>query len=398
MTLSVLRLKPKEDKRLRQGHLWIYSNEVDTKATPLKSFTPGEQVLVESNQGKALGVAYVNPNSLICARLLSRRPKPFGHGQMMQKIKQALALRETCFDEPYYRLVYGDSDGLPGLVVDRFGDYLVVQISTAGMEAMKNQILASLTGVFENAKGILWKNDGKMRQQEGLEEYVEVAMGEVPEFLPAIENGTRFDVPVWKGQKTGWFYDHRLNRERIIRHVNGKRVLDMFSYIGGWGVQAANSGASHVTCVDASKQALDWVMQNAELNDVQDKMECIKGDAFKVMEKLIEEQQQFDVIILDPPAFIPKRKDINAGERAYQKLNQLGMRLLANEGLLVSASCSMHLSESSLDRILCQAGRHLDRHVQIIERGSQGPDHPVHPGIAETRYIKSVMCRVAYNV
>jgi len=263
---------------------------------------------------------------------------------------------------------------------------------------MKGQILASLTRVFENAKGILWKNDGKMRLQEGLEEYVEVAMGDVPEFLPAIENGTRFDVPVWKGQKTGWFYDHRLNRERIIRHVKGKRVLDMFSYIGGWGVQAANSGASHVTCVDASKQALDWVMQNAELNSVQDKMQCIQGDAFKAMEKLIEEQQQFDVIILDPPAFIPKRKDINAGERAYQKLNQLGMRLLANDGLLVSASCSMHLSESSLDRILCQSGRHLDRHVQIIERGSQGPDHPVHPGIAETRYIKSVMCRVAYNV
>jgi len=398
MTLPVLRLKAKEDKRLRQGHLWIYSNEVDTKATPLKSFTPGEQVLVESSQGKGLGVAYVNPNSLICARLLSRRPKLFDREQMTQKIEQALALREACFEEPYYRLVYGDSDGLPGLVVDRFGDYLVVQISTAGMEAMKSQILASLTGVFTGSKGILWKNDGKMRLQEGLEEYVEVAFGDVPEFLPAIENGTRFDVPVWKGQKTGWFYDHRLNRERILRHVKGKRVLDMFSYIGGWGVQAANSGAAQVTCVDASGQALDWVTRNAELNAVQGNVECIQGDAFKVLEKLIEEQQRFDVIILDPPAFIPKRKDINAGERAYQKLNQLGMRLLANDGLLVSASCSMHLSESSLDRILCQAGRQLDRHVQIIERGSQGPDHPVHPGIPETRYIKSVMCRVAYNV
>ncbi len=398
MTLPTLRLKPKEDKRLRQGHLWIYSNEVDTKATPLKSFTAGDQVLVETSQGKGLGVAHINPNNLICARLLSRKPKLFGLGQMTQKIEQALSLRETCFDEPFYRLVYGDSDGLPGLVIDRFGDYLVVQISTAGMEAMKTQILEALTRVFEGAKGILWKNDGKMRLQEGLEEYVEVAMGEVPEFVPAIENGTRFDVPVWKGQKTGWFYDHRLNRQRINRLVKGKRVLDMFSYIGGWGVQAANCGASHVTCVDASGQALEWATQNAKLNSVEDNLTCIQGDAFKVMEKLIEEQQQFDVIILDPPAFIPKRKDINAGERAYQKLNQLGMRLLANEGLLVSASCSMHLSESSLDRILCQSGRHLDRHVQIIERGSQGPDHPVHPGISETRYIKSIMCRVAYNV
>ena len=397
MTLPELRLKAKEDKRLRQGHLWVYSNEVDTKATPLKSFTAGQQVLLKSSQGKSLGVAYVNPNSLICARLLSRSSKAFGQNQMAQKITQALALREACFDEPYYRLVYGDSDGLPGLVIDRFNEYLVVQISTAGMEALKDKILAALLSLFDS-KGILWKNDGKMRVQEGLSEYVEVAHGEVPEFLPLIENGTRFDVPVWKGQKTGWFYDHRLNRERICRHVEGKRVLDICSYIGGWGIQAANSGASHVTCVDASKQALDWVQQNARLNNVQDNVECIQGDAFLVMEKLIEEQQKFDVVILDPPAFIPKRKDINAGERAYQKMNQLGMRLLGSEGILLSASCSMHLSEDSLDRILCQTGRTLDRHVQVIERGGQGPDHPVHPGIGETRYIKSLMCRVAFNL
>jgi 23S rRNA (cytosine1962-C5)-methyltransferase len=385
MTLPILRLRAKEDKRLRQGHIWIYSNEVDTKATPLKSFTSGEQVVVQSAQGKNLGVAYINPNSLICARLLSRRPKLFGRGQIMQKIEMALALREACFDQPYYRLVYGDSDGLPGLVIDRFGDYFVAQISTAGMEAMKSQIQAALTRIFD-VKGLLWKNDGKMRVQEGLEEYVEVAEGEVPKMVPMIEN------------QTGWFYDHRLNRERINRHVKGKRVLDICSYAGGWGVQAATAGAEHVTCVDVSKQALDWVENNAKLNGVENSVSCIQGDAFSVMEKLIEEGQMFDVVILDPPAFIPKRKDIAAGERAYQKLNQLGMRLLGADGFLLSASCSMHLSDSSLENMLMQAGRHLDRHVQIIERGSQGPDHPVHPAIVETRYIKSLMCRVAFNV
>lgn len=397
MTLPTLRLRAKEDKRLRQGHLWIYSNEVDTKLTPLKEFESGSQVIVQSSQGKDLGVAYINPNSLICARLLSRRAKLFGRGQLQQKIESALALRDMCFSEPYYRLVYGESDGLPGLVMDRFGDYVVVQISTAGMEALKEQILGALTRVLE-LKGVLWKNDGKMRLQEGLTEYVEVAMGDVPEMLTMFENGTQFEVPVWKGQKTGWFYDHRLNRDRINRHVKGKRVLDICSYIGGWGVQAAKHGAEHVTCVDASQQALDWVDNNAQINGLADKVSCIKGDAFAVMEKLIEEQQQFDVVILDPPAFIPKRKDIRAGERAYEKMNQLGMRLLANNGILLSASCSMHLSEQSLDAMLMSAGRHLDRHVQIIERGSQGPDHPVHPGIVETRYIKSVMCRVSYNI
>lgn len=396
MSLPVLRLKAKEDKRLRQGHVWVYSNEVDIKATPLKGFQSGEQVIVESAQGKALGVAYINPSSLICARLLSRRPKLFGRGQIMQKIEQAMSLRDACFEQPFYRLVYGESDGLPGLVIDRFGDYFVAQISTAGMEAMKSQILGALTRVCD-VKGLLWKNDGKMRVQEGLDEYVEVGHGDVPKMVPMIENHTQFEVPVWDGQKTGWFYDHRLNRERINRHVKGKRVLDICSYAGGWGVEAATAGAEHVTCVDVSAQALDWVANNAKLNSVEDKITCIQGDAFKAMEQLIDEQQQFDVVILDPPAFIPKRKDIGAGERAYQKLNQLGMRLLAADGFLLSASCSMHLSESSLERMLMQAGRHLSRHVQIIERGGQGPDHPVHPAIPETRYIKSLMCRVALS-
>ena len=396
MSLPTLRLRAKEDKRIRQGHLWVYSNEVDTKATPLKNFEIGEQAILESAQGKALGVAFVNPNSLICARLVSRRAKLFGRGQIMQKIEQALALREACFDHPHYRLVYGESDGLPGLVIDRFGDYFVAQISSAGMEKLKPQIQGALTRLFE-VKGLLWKNDGKMRVQEGLEEYVEVAIGEVPQFVPMLENNTKFEVPVWDGQKTGWFYDHRLNRERINRHVKGKRVLDICSYAGGWGVQAAVAGAEHVTCVDVSKQALDWVENNAKLNGVENRITCLQGDAFKVMEKLIEDLQQFDVVILDPPAFIPKRKDIPAGERAYQKLNQLGMRLIGADGFLLSASCSMHLSESSLEKMLVQAGRHLNRHVQIIERGGQGPDHPVHPAIVETRYIKSLMCRVALN-
>ena len=376
MTLPVLKLKPKEDKRLRQGHVWIYSNEVDTKATPLKNFTSGEQVIVENNQGKALGVAYINPSSLICARMLSRRAKPFGRGQLQQKLEQALALRDACFEKPFYRWVYGESDGLPGLVVDRFGDYVVVQISTAGMEAMKPQILGAITRVEGlNLKGLLWKNDGKMRVQEGLEEYVEAAEtvgdGSVPEFVRIEENGTQFDVPVFDGQKTGWFYDHRLNRERINRLVKGKRVLDICSYAGGWGVQAATAGAEEVV--------------------------CLQGDAFKAMEQLADEMQRFDVVILDPPAFIPKKKDIGPGERAYEKLNTMGMRLLGQEGFLVAASCSMHLAENRLVTMLQKAGRHLDRQVQIIERGSQGPDHPVHPSIPETRYIKSLLCHVALN-
>lgn len=394
MDLPVLTLRNNEEKRLRAGHLWIYSNEVDTDKTPLKSFTPGQQVQVQSSQGKNFGVAYVNPNNLICARILSRSAKPFGRGGIENRLEAALALREACFDKPFYRLVYGESDLMPGLVIDRFGDYFVVQISSAGMEVLKDQIVGALQRMF-NPKGILLKNDGKMRLAEGLEEYVSVAFGEVPKVLEFEENGVKFRAPVYDGQKTGWFYDHRLNRARICEYVKGKRVLDVCSYVGGWGVQAAAKGAAHVTCVDVSEFALAEVQANAALNGVADKVSTIRGDAFEVMEQLLAAKESFDVVILDPPAFIPKKKDIAAGTKAYARMNTLGMKLLGKEGFLLSGSCSMHLAESSLYDLLRQAGRQLDRHVQIIERGAQGPDHPVHPAIAETTYIKSLIARVA---
>jgi 23S rRNA (cytosine1962-C5)-methyltransferase len=380
MDLPVLTLRNNEEKRLRAGHLWIYSNEVDTDKTPLKSFTPGQQVQVQSSQGKNFGVAYVNPNNLICARILSRSAKPFGRGGIENRLEAALALREACFDKPFYRLVFGESDLMPGLVIDRFGDYFVVQISSAGMEVLKDQIVAALQRMF-NPKGILLKNDGKMRLAEGLEEYVSVAFGDVPNVLEFEENG--------------WFYDHRLNRARICEYVKGKRVLDVCSYVGGWGVQAAAKGAAHVTCVDVSEFALSEVQANAALNGVADKVTTIRGDAFEVMEQLLAAKETFDVVILDPPAFIPKKKDVAAGTKAYARMNTLGMKLLGKEGFLLSGSCSMHLAESSLYDLLRQAGRQLDRHVQIIERGAQGPDHPVHPAIVETTYINSLIARVA---
>lgn len=233
-----------------------------------------------------------------------------------------------------------------------------------------------------------------MRKAEGLESYVEDAWGEMPDLVPMVENGVKFLAPVRHGQKTGWFYDHRLNRARVQQFAKGKRVLDICSYIGGWGVQAAAAGAEEVVCVDASASALDLVEQNAALNDCADKVQTIKGDAFEVMKQMAEEKQRFDMVILDPPAFIAKRKDMKMGLKAYERLNSLGMRLLGRDGILVSGSCSMHLETESLVDILRSQGRNLERHVQIIEEGTQGADHPVHPAIPETRYLKSIMSRV----
>ncbi|QEI14050.1 class I SAM-dependent rRNA methyltransferase [Cellvibrio japonicus] len=394
MNLPSLILKPQADRRLKLGHLWIYSNEVDTERSPLKNFAMGQQVVVTSNAGKPLGIALMNPNALICGRLVNRDPShPLDKSLLVHRIKQALSLRELAFAEPYYRLIYGDSDLLPGLVVDRFGDYLVVQIASAGMEQVKDAIVEALVQVIKPA-GVLLSNEHSARVLENLPEYTEVAYGEMPEVVALVENGVRFMAPVQGGQKTGWFYDHRVNRAQLQQYVAGKRVLDVFSYIGGWGVQAAVAGAQEVFCVDASTAATDAVLENASVNGVADKVAAIQGKAIDVLKQLIADQERFDVVVLDPPAFIKKRKDQKAGEAAYRHINELGMRLLGRDGLLVSASCSMHLAKDTLLDIVRASGRHLDRHVQIIGQGGQGPDHPIHPAIPETDYLKAVFARV----
>ncbi|WP_136247306.1 class I SAM-dependent rRNA methyltransferase [Halomonas borealis] len=392
--LRSLRLKKNADRRLKAGHLWLYSNEIDTQATPLKAFAPGEQAQVEAANGKALGVAYVNAHSLICARLVSRDPGMLlDRSLLVHRLNQALALRQRMFDKPFYRLVHGEGDLLPGLIIDRFGDVLVVQINTAGMEAMQESLLDALDKVIAPSAVVL-RNDTSGRRQEGLERQVEVIKGTLPEAVELEENGVRFVAPVLDGQKTGWFYDHRVNRAWLNQQVAGKRVLDLFSYVGGWGVQAAAHGASEVLCVDSSQPALERVADNAALNGLHEQVTVGAGDAFEAMAALKADGEQFDVVILDPPAFIQKRKDTAAGERAYGKLNREAMRLLGRDGLLLSASCSMHLAPERLVDSVRGAARHQDRHAQLLFQGHQGPDHPVHPAIPETAYLKALGVRV----
>ncbi|MDD1510294.1 class I SAM-dependent rRNA methyltransferase [Pseudomonas sp. CNPSo 3701] len=397
MSLPSLRLKANADRRLRAGHLWVYSNEIDVAVTPLNAFEAGDQAILEAAGGKPLGIVALSPNNLICARLLSRDVKHvLDKSLLVHRLNVALSLRERLFDQPCYRLVYGDSDLLPGLVVDRFFDILVVQLASATMERHKDDVLAALIQVLKPS-GILLKNDSAARDAEGLERYVDTAFGVVPQWVALEENGVKFEAPVIEGQKTGWFYDHRMNRARLAPYVKGKRVLDLFSYIGGWGVQAAAFGASEVFCVDASAFALDGVERNATLNGFAEKVTCVEGDVFAALRELKAAEERFDVVIADPPAFIKRKKDIKNGEAAYRRLNETAMRLLNKDGVLVSASCSMHLDEDNLQNILLTSARHLDRNIQLLERGAQGPDHPVHPAIAETRYIKSLTCRLLPN-
>ncbi|MDG2087130.1 MAG: class I SAM-dependent rRNA methyltransferase [Arenicellaceae bacterium] len=393
ISTAVLQLKKNEEKRLSSGHLWIYSNEVDTQASPLKELSLGQPVEVRSSTGKWLAHAYANPKSLISARITSRNHKyPMSKSLIVHRIKVALGLRERFYPQPFYRLVFGESDLLPGLIVDRFGDVLVVQITTAGMEVLKQEITEALNKVMKPA-GIVLRNDTSSRTLEGLDSYVE-NVGKVPDEVTLSEGDTEFAIPMANGQKTGWFYDQRDNRQWLNSLVQGKTVIDAYSYIGAWGVQAAKHGAERVICIDTSESALEYVAQNAQRNNVSDRVFTARGNATDVLAGLKADGESADIIVLDPPAFIKRKKDYRAGVKGYQKLNERGISLVKPDGLIVTCSCSYHMPVNEFRAMSNRAAVHVDRQMQIIHENGQSIDHPVHPAMSETNYLKTIYARV----
>jgi 23S rRNA (cytosine1962-C5)-methyltransferase len=393
----VLRLKRGEDRRLAAGHLWVFSNEIDTASTPLTAFSPGAVAELRTSRDAFLGYVYINPHALICARILSRSAtQPVDRALIERRLATARVLREKLGNAQYCRWVFGESDLLPGLVLDRYGDLVVGQIATAGMEALKHEIEAAVRSVV-SPRGLFWKNDSAARELEHLPQLAEAAFGDVPAEVEVVEGGLKFAAPLAGGQKTGWFYDQSANRARLARYIqSGARVLDVCSYVGGWAVAALRHGAARALCVDASEAALEFAQRNAERNSVA--LEVMQADAFDALKALGERGERFEVVVLDPPAFIKRKKDIPQGQAAYRKLNQLALGLLADEGLLVSCSCSYHLEAGELVSAIQNAARHAGRFVQILEAGGQSPDHPVHPAIPETRYLKAFFCRATRAV
>ena len=388
-------LRKNEDKRLRKGHQWIFSNEIDTQRSPLDQFSAGDLVNVIGAGGKTLGSAYINPHTLICARLLSRKPDlKCGVNFFKSRLAAALALRDKLFERPFYRLVFGESDGLPGLVIDRFGTVLSVQITTAGIETHKEALISALVELL-SPEAIILKNDNDQRQLECLSSENEIAYGDPPNPLIIEENNARFKIDILQGQKTGWFYDHRDSRSRCAKISAGRTVLDLFSYTGAWGILAAVAGAAEVTCVDASGAALELAADNAQLNRVDAKMQFIRNDVFEFLRQSREGHRRYDIIVLDPPALIKRKKDFKQGFEAYRRLNHLALQILAPHGILVSASCSHHLNRENLHEILRSSSRHIDRHLIFFAGGGQGPDHPIHPAIPETEYLKTFFCSVS---
>lgn len=393
MHLEKIYLKKNEERRLKAGHLWIFSNEIDTQKSPLKKFNAGELVVITTSNNKEVGIGYINPHTLLSVRLLTPNAKAqINENFFVQSFFRSLSLRESLFSQPYYRLVFGESDFLPGLIVDRYDDSLVLQLNTAGIEQLQTPIISALQKILA-PKRIILRNDSSARTLEGLASNSEILIGDDSPLMVE-ENIFKFTVPALEGQKTGWFYDQRPNRTRLSNYVKDKRVLDTFCYVGAWSIQAAAWGAREVHSVDSSKKALSWLMANAEQNNVAQKITTYPTDVFDQLKNFQINKEKFDVIVLDPPALIKKKKDLENGMLAYQRLNELAMSIIIDDGILITCSCSLHLSLEMLINVVRKAGVKMNKEVQIIDIGYQGSDHPIHPAIPETCYLKAVFCRI----
>ena len=386
-----LKLQAKADRRVRLGHSWIFSNEVAIEQTPLAAFAPGELARVVDAARNPVGIAYVNPNALICARILTRDVRAtIDAGWFRSRIERALALRNELYAAPFYRLLYGESDGVPGFVVDRYGDVCVAQLNTAGALALREMFVTALTEAIA-PKGLLLRNAGSTRALEGIEA-LDQSLGEVPDRIVVSEGDMQIAAPLRAGQKTGYFYDQRDNRARLRRYVRaGDRVLDVFSYVGAWAVSALKAGAASVTCIDQSELALQYADDNARAAGGE--IDGLVGDALEIMRGLHAERRRFEVVILDPPALVKRRKDAAAGERQYERLHEAALRLLRDDGFLLTSSCSYHLAPERLQRVAYDAARTVGRRMQVLERHGQAPDHPVHPAMPETEYLKALYLR-----
>ena len=388
--METIFLKKGEDRRLRVGHAWVFSNEIDVKRSPLASFVPGQDVLVADSGGRVLGTGYVNPASLIAVRMVSRREgECLGADLLRTRLADALALRQRMFDRPFYRLCHGEGDLLPGLIVDRHGSHVVCQVTTAGMDSRTDDLLSVISDLL-HPESILLDNNVASRSLEGLDRYQKSPLGPVPEEISIEENGISYTVPLASGQKTGWFYDQRRNRAALAPFAfKGASVLDAFCYAGGFGAFAAHCGAGSISFMDASAQALSYARRNAEAAGAD--VETLQGDALALLADLRRQGKTFDIVCLDPPAFIKRKKDAKQGLEAYTRVNELGMDLVRPGGLLMTCSCSHHLEAEALHGIVTRAAGRRRRFARLLFQGFQGPDHPIHPAMPETAYLKAFL-------
>jgi 23S rRNA (cytosine1962-C5)-methyltransferase len=354
-----------------------------------KALAPGSIVTVQGDDGVVFGTGYFNPASLIAVRLLDLKPDAAIDADFfITALRRALARREAIYDAPYYRLVHAEGDGLPGLAVDRFGDLCSVQVTTAGMEKLTPVLLEALDAVIA-PNAVVLRNDTPSRALEGLDSYVRAAKGEMPDRISLIENGVRFFADIGTGQKTGWYFDQRDNHAFMAKIARGRTVLDAYCYAGGFGITAAVGGAEKLTGIDSSQGALALAEEAAAANGV--KAHFMKADVFEELERLAAANETFDVVIADPPPFVKSRKDLEPGAKAYRKLARLAASVVAPNGFLLLASCSHNIAPDRF-ALECAIGiSRANRCGALIHQSGAGTDHPVHPMLPETAYLKALV-------
>jgi len=385
--MQALYLKPKEHRRLLGGHLWVFSNEL--REVP-RDIAAGETVQLFTHDGRLLGTGFFNPQSLIAFRLLTRSEEQPDRDFFRRKILEALKLREKIYpatETNAWRLVHGESDGLPGLIVDRFDKALVLQSFSAGMDRHLQLITEVLKELFKPSTVVI-RNESPLRELEGLPLYREMVLGTPDDAQQVIfDDGISYRVNILEGQKTGFFLDQRENRRIIRKYSAGADVLDIYTNDGGFALNAMHAGARSTTMVDISQDALQRAEYNARLNGMKD-FSIVASDAFEALAKLKQENRSFDLVILDPPSFTKSRKTVPTALKAYVKLNRLGLQLVRDEGFLATASCSHHVSEEDFLAAVHLGAMHAGKHLRMICRNSQPPDHPMLLSMPETGYLK----------
>jgi len=415
MNFPQIHLKKSYQERALAGHPWIFSNEIENFAQA-KNYPSGELVQINLQDNKPFALGYFNPSSLISVRILSYDlAQKINQDFFVDRFNSARLLREKMYDSPYYRLVHSEGDFLPGLVIERFNNLFVCQISTAGMENLREFLLGALRKIFSDSK-IVFKNNSESRKLENLSLEPSFEGDEIDEKISVKEGEIEFLIDVKNGQKTGWFFDQKPNREfvgqlvsRLVLQSKADEkisILDCFSYVGGFGINALAAGASEVCFIDSSSQALELTKENCNKlfasqfyqdsnpKNSSPKLEFLEGKVFDELEKIIAKNQQFDIVILDPPAFIKSKKDLFAGLRGYEKLLKLAAQIVKSGGFLMLSSCSHHAKISDLLASAAKSLHKSGRQSHLIRSSGAGFDHPINPSLPENDYLKSLTFQI----
>ncbi len=383
-----VQLLPGRHKRLKSGHPWIFSNEV--AKTDSGAIEAGAAVTVIGDNGEIYGTALYNPHSLVAGRLIDRSGGVDPDSAFFaDRLGRAAALRDRLFQDPFYRLIHAEADGLPGLIIDRYGDAVVVQCNIAGMDVRRDAILEALDRTLK-PRTVVLRNDSQSRVRENLPLEVATLRDDSEKPVRLRENGAMFLASLAQGQKTGWFYDQRENRSFVAALSRGGRLIDFYSYGGGFAIQALLAGAAEAVLVDRSASALENASESAALNGVAAQCQFVRQDVFREMERLSAAGERFDVVVADPPTFVKSKKNLRRGGRAYRKMTRLAAELVAPGGILFVASCSHNVAPDQFGDLVKQGLEDAGRSGRILRAAGAGPDHPVHHALPETAYLKSL--------